>query len=66
MFAEVRLTTSGAFGAARESITSTKRRRLRRAAGHYLPRIGGEPPCRFDAIFLDALAAARIEWLVDV
>ncbi len=52
-----------AFGGAAESITATKRRRLRLAAQHYLGGLAREPPCRFDAILLDGLAAENIEWL---
>jgi putative endonuclease len=63
VFVEVRLRRSGAFGGAAESITAAKRRRLRLAAEHYLARLAAEPPCRFDAILLDGLAAERIEWL---
>ena len=66
VFVEVRLRSSDAFGGARASITAAKRGRLQRAAGHYLARIGREPPCRFDAILLDALDSGRIEWLKDV
>ena len=58
--------SSSAFGGAGASITAAKRRRLERAARHYLGYIGREPPCRFDAILLDALDSKRIEWLVDV
>ena len=63
VFVEVRLRRSSAYGGAAESITARKRRRLRLAAQHYLARLKSEPPCRFDAILLDALAAERIEWL---
>ena len=63
VFVEVRLRRSQAFGGAVESITATKRRRLRLAAQHYLGRLAREPPCRFDAILLDGLAAENIEWL---
>jgi putative endonuclease len=63
VFVEVRLRRSQAFGGAAESITATKRRRLRLAAQHYLVRLVREPPCRFDAILLDGLAAENIEWL---
>ena len=66
VFVEVRLRSSAAFGGAAASITPTKRRRLERAAGQYLAALGREPPCRFDAVLLDALDASRIEWLVDV
>jgi len=63
VFVEVRLGRSQTFGGAVESITATKRRRLRLAAQHYLGRLAREPPCRFDAILLDGLAAENIEWL---
>jgi len=63
VFVEVRLRRSQAFGGAAESITATKRRRLRLAAQHYLLGIAREPPCRFDAILLDGLGAGNIEWL---
>lgn len=63
VFVEVRLRRSAEYGGAAESITARKRRRLRLAAEHYLARLPSEPPCRFDAILLDALASERIEWL---
>jgi len=63
VFVEVRLRSNRAFGGAAESITATKRRRLRLAAGRYLADLELEPPCRFDAILLDALALGNIEWL---
>ena len=66
VFVEVRLRSNAAFGGAAESITAAKRRRLARAAGYYLATLGREPPCRFDAILLDALDSDRIEWLVDI
>jgi putative endonuclease len=66
VFVEVRLRSSSAFGGARASITAAKRRRLKFAAGLYLSGLAREPPCRFDAVLLDALDTARIEWLVDI
>ena len=66
VFVEVRLRSSSAFGGARESITAAKRRRLKFAAGLFLSNLRREPPCRFDAILLDGLDLARIEWLVDI
>ncbi len=39
---------------------------MSRAARHYLSTLNDEPPCRFDAILLDALDPARIEWLEDI
>lgn len=66
VFVEVRLRRSATFGGAAASITAAKRLRLRTAAAHYLGGLGSEPPCRFDAILLDALDADRIEWLRDI
>ena len=66
VFVEVRLRSSSAFGGARASITAAKRRRLKFAAGLFLSGLAREPPCRFDAILLDGLEMARIEWLVDI
>ncbi len=66
VFVEVRLRTNPTFGGAATSITSAKRRRLVVAANYYLARLGREPPCRFDAVLLDALDAAHIEWLTDI
>jgi putative endonuclease len=66
VFVEVRLRRSAAFGGAAASITATKRGRMRHAAAHFLARLGREPPCRFDAVLLDALDGKRIEWLVGI
>ena len=66
VFVEVRLRRDGAFGGAAASITATKRARLVNAANLYLARLPRTPPCRFDAILLDALDPARIEWLRDI
>jgi putative endonuclease len=63
VFVEVRLRRNRAFGGAAASITAAKRRRLRLAAEHYLAGLAREPPCRFDAVLLDALAIEGIEWL---
>lgn len=62
VFVEVRLRSNRRFGGAAASITAAKRRRLIRAAGHYL---AGRPMpvCRFDAVLLDRLDAAGIEWI---
>src|SRR4051794_6995703 len=65
-FVEVRLRRNAHFGGAAASITDAKRRRMRTAALHYIARQGAEPPCRFDAIVLDALALDAIEWLRDI
>jgi putative endonuclease len=62
VFVEVRLRTNAAFGGAAASITPTKQARLVAAAQVYLARLGRQPPCRFDAVLLDALAPDRIAW----
>ncbi len=66
VFVEVRLRTRSDFGGAAASITARKRARMSGAAGLYLARLGKTPPCRFDAVLLDAIDSARIEWLKDV
>ena len=66
VFVEVRLRTRSDFGGAAASITAKKRARMTAAAGLYLARLRGTPPCRFDAVLLDAIDSTRIEWLKDV
>jgi putative endonuclease len=66
VFVEVRLRTRGDFGGAAASITARKRARMAAAAGLYLARLRRTPPCRFDAVLLDAIDPAHIEWLKDV
>lgn len=62
IFVEVRLRTGHDYGGAAESITLAKRRRLILAARHYL---AGKPevPCRFDAVLMDGLDEAHLEWI---
>lgn len=64
VFVEVRLRENSRFGGAAASITAAKQRRIVLAARHYLAG-RAECPCRFDAVLLDALDAARIEWIRD-
>jgi putative endonuclease len=66
VFVEVRMRRSAAFGGAAESITAAKRTRLVAAAESYLATLDHAPPCRIDAVLLDGLEGARIEWLKDV
>jgi putative endonuclease len=66
VFVEVRLRTRGDFGGAAASITAAKRARMIAAAGLYLARLARTPPCRFDAILLDALDPPRIDWLRNI
>ncbi len=57
VFVEVRMRRSDRFGGAEASVDLAKRRRLLRAAQHYLLQHGGAgartPPCRFDVITAD-------------
>ena len=57
VFVEVRLRTRRDFGGAAASITAAKRARIAAAALFYLGRLPRTPPCRFDAVLLDALDA---------
>jgi putative endonuclease len=66
VFVEVRLRRRDDFGGAAASITPAKRARMTAAASLYLARLRRTPACRFDAILLDALDPARIEWLRNV
>ncbi|MBI3148005.1 MAG: YraN family protein [Betaproteobacteria bacterium] len=66
VFVEVRLRGNPRFGGAAASIDRRKQERWQHAARCYLARCHGEPACRFDAIVMSGLEAARIEWLRDV
>ena len=66
VFVEVRLRRRDDFGGAAASITATKRARMVAAAGLYLAGLPRTPPCRFDAIVMDALDPSRIEWLRNI
>jgi len=66
VFVEVRFRRSESHGGAAESITAAKQARMVAAAQVFLLRQRGDPPCRFDAILLDALDPARIDWRRDV
>ena len=66
VFVEVRLRSSNAFGGAIASVDANKRRRVIRAAQHYLKahtRDGQRdlPPCRFDVIASDGTGVT--EWI---
>jgi putative endonuclease len=66
VFVEVRLRRRDDYGGAAASITAAKRARLVKSAALYLASLGDAPPCRFDAILLDALEPPRLEWLRNV
>ena len=66
VFVEVRQRKNSAYGGAAASITATKQRRIIIAAQTWLNGAGqrhASRACRFDAILLDGLDSARIEWL---
>jgi len=67
VFVEVRLRSGTRFGGAGASVDAFKRRRLVRAARHYLVERYGAgkklPPCRFDVITADANGVT--EWIRD-
>ncbi len=65
VFVEVRLRTSKGFGGAAASITAAKQAKLIRTAQHYLSSLKQTPPCRFDAVLMQALEGAQPEWLKD-
>ena len=66
VFVEVRMRSSERFGGALESITAQKRARMIAAARGYLATIVGEPACRFDAILMQRLDPACIDWRRDI
>lgn len=63
VFAEVRLRSRSDFGGAAASINASKRVKLVRTAQHYLATLAHIPPCRFDAVLLQATDDSNIEWL---
>ncbi len=64
VFVEVRLRRSAAFGGAGASVDARKQARILAAARDYLAG-RGDVACRCDVVTLDALDAARIEWIKD-
>ncbi len=60
VFVEVRSRAAADHGGALASVTPTKQRRIVRAARHYLLRLPGLPPCRFDVVAVDG---GQIGWL---
>jgi putative endonuclease len=60
VFVEVRSRQGSSYGGALGSVTSTKQRRIVRAAQHYLMRLASPPPCRFDVV---AIEGGELVWL---
>ena len=66
VFVEVRLRRArkgNDFGGPAASITPIKQARIIAAAQHYLSGMKQLPPCRFDAVLMNSLAAGDVEWL---
>lgn len=63
VFAEVRLRSRSDFGGAAASINTAKQAKLVRTAQHYLTTLAHIPPCRFDALLLQATDGSDIEWI---
>jgi putative endonuclease len=63
VFAEVRLRSRNDFGGAAASINASKQGKLVRTAQHYLAHLKQIPPCRFDAVLLQAQDGSDIEWI---
>ncbi len=64
VFVEVRYRSNHSFGGAGESITTSKRKKLLRAARHYMAAHSEFPACRFDAVLLNGDSTA-VDWIVD-
>ena len=63
VFVEVRQRSSKQFGGALASITPAKQRRMVRAAQTWLLTQKKTPPCRFDAVAIDA---GQLSWLKNI
>lgn len=60
VFVEVRQRRDDRYGGAAASITAAKQARLLHAARLYLAGQTGPPPCRFDAVLIEA---GQLTWL---
>ena len=65
VFVEVRYRRAAEYGLPVETISATKRRRIVRAAAHYLTTLVTIPNCRFDVITLigDTPTSEACEWI---
>ncbi len=62
VFVEVRLRRNADFGGAAASIDTRKQQRIIQTAQQYLGSLKHTPPCRFDAVLIDAVNK-NFEWL---
>lgn len=60
VFVEVRARAGTGHGGAAASVGAAKQRSLVYAARHYLARLPGLPPCRFDVVAIDG---EQLRWL---
>ena len=60
VFVEVRARAGTGHGGAAASVDAAKQRSLVYAARHFLARLPGLPPCRFDVVAIDG---ERLQWL---
>jgi putative endonuclease len=60
VFVEVRLRRDARYGSGAASVGATKKRRIIKAAQHFLMRMHREPACRFDVI---SLGDNGLEWI---
>ena len=63
VFVEVRMRRNAGFGGAAASINAQKQQRLILTAHQYLAGLSHTPPCRFDAILMDAANGENLQWL---
>lgn len=66
VFVEVRYRRQNRFGSAAESVTSSKQKKIIRAASHWLnSQNRHDAPCRFDVLTLTGEGDAQIEWITN-
>jgi putative endonuclease len=63
VFIEVRLRSNPKFGGAAASIDARKQAKLLKTAKFYLSKLKQIPPCRFDAVLMQASDNNHIEWV---
>ena len=66
VFVEVRYRKRATYGSAAESVTTTKQKKIIRAANHYLTTHNQHNyPCRFDVLAITGEGDGHIEWITD-